>query len=221
MLVADDHPVYVDGLAAAIERTEDLELAGKCRDGAEALREIRARAPDVAVLDLMMPGLTAQAVLEEIAGDDRPPAVLVLSVHVGGEEVHECISLGAAGYVAKDAERGEICDAIRRVARGRTVLSTEVQDSMAAELRSRRDGAHQLLSPREQEILDLLTTGATTPEIAANLYVSAATVKTHLHHLYEQARRLRPRRRGRRGHAPRARELNGRARPGAAVRAIV
>jgi two-component system nitrate/nitrite response regulator NarL len=61
VLVADDHPVYVDGLAAAIERTEDLELAGKCRDGAEALRQIRAQAPDVAVLDLRMPGLTAQA----------------------------------------------------------------------------------------------------------------------------------------------------------------
>jgi DNA-binding NarL/FixJ family response regulator len=101
VLVADDHPACVDGLAAAIERTQDLELAAKCHDGAEALREIRARAPDVAVLDLEMPGMTTEAVLEELAGEC---AVLILSVHVRGEDVHECLSLGAAGCVAKDAD---------------------------------------------------------------------------------------------------------------------
>jgi two-component system nitrate/nitrite response regulator NarL len=183
VLVADDHPVYVDGLAAAIARTDDLELIAKCHDGAEALRHIRADAPDVAVLDLRMPGMATEAVLEEL---DGACPVLILSVHVGGEEVHECLSLGAAGYVAKDADRSEICDAIRHIAHGRTVLSTDVQTSMAAELRERRSGAHGLLSPREHEILELLTTGASTPDIAGQLYLSAATVKTHLHHLYEK-----------------------------------
>jgi two-component system, NarL family, nitrate/nitrite response regulator NarL len=82
--------------------------------------------------------------------------------------------------------RGDILDAIRRVAGGGTVLSSDVQSSMAAELRLRRSGVNDLLSPREREILDLLTTGATTPEIAGQLFLSAATVKTHLHNLYEK-----------------------------------
>jgi len=181
VIVADDHPIYVDGLAAALANADDLELVGTCGDGTAALAQIRAEAPDVAVLDLRMPGLSAPALLQELAGEC---AVLILSVHLGGDDVHECLSLGAAGYVAKEADRGDILEAIRRVARGGTVLSKAVQSSMAAELRLRRSGVHDLLSPREHEILDLLTTGATTPEIAGRLYLSAATVKTHLHHLY-------------------------------------
>lgn len=183
VLVADDHPVYVDGLAAAIGRAGDLELVATCHDGAEALRQIRAERPDVAVLDLRMPGMTTEAVLEEL---DGACSVLILSVHVGGEEVHRCLSLGAAGYVAKDADRAEILEAIRRIAHGRTVLSADVQGSMAAELRQRRSGARELLTPREHEILELLATGASSPAIAGQLYLSAATVKTHLHHLYEK-----------------------------------
>jgi two-component system nitrate/nitrite response regulator NarL len=186
VLVADDHPVYLDGLVAAIKRAPDLELVATCRDGAAAVRHIRAAPPDVAVLDLRMPGMTTEAVLAELAGDDADVAVLILSVHIDGDAVHECLSLGAAGYIAKDADRAEICDAIRSVARGRTILSTAVQTNMAAELRQRRSGAHALLSPREHEILELLATGASTPAIAARLYLSAATVKTHLHHLYEK-----------------------------------
>jgi two-component system nitrate/nitrite response regulator NarL len=183
VLVADDHPIYIDGLAAAIAYADDLELVATCGDGTAAFAHIRAEAPDVAVLDLRMPGLSVQALLQELAGEC---ALLILSVHLRGDEVHECLSLGAAGYVAKEADRGDILEAIRRVARGGTVLSRDVQSSMAAELRLRRSGAHDLLSPREREILDLLTTGATTPEIAGRLHLSAATVKTHLHHLYEK-----------------------------------
>jgi two-component system, NarL family, nitrate/nitrite response regulator NarL len=186
VLVADDHPVYLDGIAAAIERATDLELTATSRDAAAALRQIRADPPDVAVLDLRMPGMTTEAALAELAGDELDVAVLILSVHVGGEEVHECLSLGAAGYVAKDADRAEICEAIRHVARGRAALSTAVQTNVAAELRARRDDAPALLSPREHEVLELLATGASTPVIAEQLFLSPATVKTHLHHLYEK-----------------------------------
>jgi two-component system nitrate/nitrite response regulator NarL len=186
VVVADDHPVYLDGLAAAIRRAQDLELVATCRDAAEAVRQIRAATPDVAVLDLRMPGMTTEAALAELAGDAHDVAVLILSVHVDGDEVHECLSLGAAGYVAKDADRAEICEAIRTVAGGGTVLSAAAQSNMAAELRQRRNGAHALLSPREHEILELLATGASTPAIAEQLFLSAATVKTHLHHLYEK-----------------------------------
>ena len=112
--------------------------------------------------------------------------MLVLSVHVGAGEVHECVSLGAAGYLAKDTDRAEICDAIRAVAQGRIVLSGEAQAAMAAELQHRRAAEREQLSARESEILDLLAGGASAPDIAAQLYLSTATVKTHLHNLYRK-----------------------------------
>jgi two-component system, NarL family, nitrate/nitrite response regulator NarL len=186
VLVADDHPVYVDGLAAAINRARDLELVATCSDGVEALERIRADPPDVAVLDLRMPRLSAPGVLRglDAGGIDCP--VLILSVHVDGDRVHECLTLGAAGYIAKDADREEICAAIRSVARGRTVLSADAQAGVASELKHRRGADRRLLSRREREILDMLATGATAPVIAARLCVSTATVKTHLHNLYEK-----------------------------------
>jgi two-component system, NarL family, nitrate/nitrite response regulator NarL len=186
VLIADDHPVYVDGLAAAIERTGDLELLGTCVNGAEALERIRAESPDVATLDLRMPRLGAAEVLAELVGEDSTCRVLVLSFHVGGEQVYECLSLGAAGYVAKDADRAEICEAIRGVAHGRTVLSSDAQAAMAAELAHRRSGGRSLLSAREGEILNLLASGASAPDIAGQLHLSTATIKTHLHNLYDK-----------------------------------
>jgi two-component system nitrate/nitrite response regulator NarL len=186
VLVADDHPLYLEGLARAIERAADLELVGTCRNGADALRRIRDTNPDVAVLDLRMPRLTAQEILEELAATDATCAVLILSAHTGGDEVHECLSLGAAGYIAKDSDRGDVCDAIRRVADGRTILSSEVQASVSAELRKRRDRGHALLSPRETEVLGMLAQGTTANEIARTLHLTTATVKTHLHRLYEK-----------------------------------
>jgi two-component system, NarL family, nitrate/nitrite response regulator NarL len=186
VLIADDHPIYIDGLAAAISRTDDLELVATCRDGAEALERIKADAPDVAVLDLRMPRLDAVGVLEELAPEGPACRVLVLSVHVGAGEVHECVSLGAAGYLAKDTDRAKICDAIRAVAQGQIVLSSEAQAAMAAELQQRRAAEREQLSAREREILDLLAVGASAPDIAARLYLSTATVKTHLHNLYRK-----------------------------------
>jgi two-component system nitrate/nitrite response regulator NarL len=187
VLIADDHPIYIDGLAAAIKRTDDLELVATCRDGAEALERIEADAPDVAVLDLRMPRLGATGVLEELTARDGPTCrVLVLSVHVGAGEVHECVSLGAAGYLAKDTDRAEICNAIRAVARGRVVLSGDAQAAMAAELQQRRATEREHLSAREREILDLLAVGKSAPDIAAKLYLSTATVKSHLHNLYRK-----------------------------------
>jgi two-component system nitrate/nitrite response regulator NarL len=186
VLIADDHPVYIDGLAGAIERTGDLELLGTCANGAEALERIRAESPDVAVLDLRMPRLSAAEVLQELADVETACRVLVLSFHVGGQEVHECLSLGAAGYVAKDADRAEICEAIRGIAQGRTVLSSDAQAAMASELTQRRSATRSLLSAREREILNLLAGGASAPDIASRLYLSTATVKSHLHNLYEK-----------------------------------
>jgi two-component system nitrate/nitrite response regulator NarL len=186
VLIADDHPLYLEGLARAIERADDLELVGACRNGAEALRRINADDPDVAVLDLRMPRLTAAEILEDLAERGGCCSVIVLSAFMAGDDVHECVSLGAAGYIAKDADRSEVCEAIRRVAHGRTVLSSEAQASMATELQRRRSRPNRLLSPRETEVLGMLAAGGSASDIAGELFLTTATVKTHLHRLYEK-----------------------------------
>jgi two-component system, NarL family, nitrate/nitrite response regulator NarL len=186
VLLADDHPVYLDGLASAIDAAPDLEVVAACEDGSEVLARIEADAPDVAVLDLHMPEPSLYAVLERLSGRERRCAVIVLTLELDGGAVHECLSLGASGYLTKDVGAPEICCAIRTVAEGGSYLSSKAQASMTAELQVRRARAPEPLSPRETEILGLLATGASAPEIAHQLHLSPSTVKTYLHHLYEK-----------------------------------
>jgi two-component system, NarL family, nitrate/nitrite response regulator NarL len=186
VLLAEDHPVYLEGLSAAIHAAADLDLALVCDDGALALDGIRAQQPDVAVLDLRLPMLTAREVLAQLAEERLPTRVLILSAHLEGEAIVECLELGATGYMAKDATRADILDAIRTVASGQAVISTEAQTHMAEEIRRRAQSTQEALSAREQQILGLLAEGASAPDIARQLYLSPATVKTHLHNVYEK-----------------------------------
>jgi two-component system, NarL family, nitrate/nitrite response regulator NarL len=186
VLLAEDHPVYLEGLSAAIGAAPDLDLALVCEDGAEALTGIREHRPDVAVLDMRLPVLTAREVLAELAEEEPTTRVLILSAHLEGEAIVECLELGATGYMAKDATRADILDAIRTVASGQAVISTEAQTQMANEIRRRAQDTQGALSAREREILGLLAEGASAPDIARRLYLSPATVKTHLHNVYEK-----------------------------------
>jgi two-component system, NarL family, nitrate/nitrite response regulator NarL len=186
VLLAEDHPVYLEGLSAAIGGAPDLELAVVCEDGARALEGIRDARPDVAVLDLRLPILTAREVLQELAGDETTTRVLILSAHLDGDAIVDCVELGATGYMAKDATRADILEAIRSVARGQAVISAEAQTMMADEIRRRHLTSPEVLSAREREVLELLASGASAPEIARQLYLSPATVKSHLHNVYEK-----------------------------------
>jgi two-component system, NarL family, nitrate/nitrite response regulator NarL len=186
VLLAEDHPVYLEGLSAAIGAAADLDLALVCEDGGLALQGIRAQQPDVAVLDLRLPVLTAREVLAQLAEEGLPTRVLILSAHLEGEAIVECLELGATGYMAKDATRADILDAIRTVASGQAVISTDAQTHMAEEIRRRAQDTYEALSAREREILGLLAEGASAPDIARRLYLSPATVKTHLHNVYEK-----------------------------------
>jgi two-component system nitrate/nitrite response regulator NarL len=186
VLLAEDHPVYLEGLSAAIGAAPDLDLALVCEDGAEALEGIREHRPDVAVLDMRLPMLTAREVLAQLAEEQPTTRVLILSAHLEGEAIVDCLELGATGYMAKDATRADILDAIRTVASGQAVISTEAQTQMANEIRRRAQDTQGALSAREREILGLLAEGASAPDIARRLYLSPATVKTHLHNVYEK-----------------------------------
>jgi two-component system nitrate/nitrite response regulator NarL len=184
VLLADDHPVFLDGMAGAITAASDLELVATCADGQRALEQIRALEPRVAILDSRMPGLTALEILLALQDPPISTDVLVLTAYAQGADVYALVEAGASGYLTKDASRSTICDAVRAIARGETVLGTVAQGSMREEIRARKTDDRGLLTAREQEILALLAEGLSAPEIGRRLILGTSTVKTHLHHLY-------------------------------------
>jgi two-component system nitrate/nitrite response regulator NarL len=186
VLLADDHPVYLDGLVAAVDSVPRLELVGTCDDGHGALEQIRAHRPDVAALDLMLPGLTATGILDALRADGSETRVLVLSAFDEPQTVYDALQAGARGYIPKSWARSRILEAIAQVADGRTVLADEIQDAVGEEIRRRGALVHERLTDREREILSLLAEGLSAPQIAEQLFLSVSTVKTHQHSMYEK-----------------------------------
>jgi two-component system nitrate/nitrite response regulator NarL len=186
VFVADDHPMYREGLVRAIKERPDLELVGACGDGRTALPEIRRLTPDVAVLDVRMPGLTGTEVLNALARERITTRVVFLSAHVESDLVYRAVAMGAAAYLSKEADRATIFDAVAAVARGQTVLSPEIQSGLASQIQLREAQRRPVLSPREQEVLRLIAEGGSAPAIARELHLSPSTIKTHLQSLYEK-----------------------------------
>ncbi|CAN5641166.1 response regulator transcription factor [soil metagenome] len=187
VLVADDHPVYREGIVRAVKERPDLELVGEAGDGREALERVRELTPDVAVLDIRMPGLDGTQVLNALRRDGLKTEVLFLSAFLESELAYRTVAEGAKGYLSKEAARQEICDAIVVIARGGTALAPEVQASLAQGIRERElAGGRPELTPREREVLQLIAEGMSAPEIGKRIHLSPTTVKTHLHTLYEK-----------------------------------
>jgi two-component system nitrate/nitrite response regulator NarL len=184
--VADDHPIYREGLAGAVRRRPDLELVGEGADGRTALEEISALVPEVAVLDLNMPELSGFEVLNAIQRDGIATNVVVLSAAGDSEAVFRAVAEGAVAYVPKEADRERVCDVIAAAARGEVILSPEIQAELASEIRNRGREQRTPLTPREREVLILTADGLSAPEIGFQLHVSAATVKTHMQSAYEK-----------------------------------
>jgi two-component system nitrate/nitrite response regulator NarL len=184
VFVAEDHPLYRDGLAEAIRLRPEFSLVGQAGDGRTALEQIRALEPDVAVLDIKMPQLDGVQVLHAIERDGLTTRVLLVSAFSEGERVHDALTRGASGFVSKESSGAEICEAITIAARGGTALGPEMQSALAGELRLRKATAGPRLSEREAEILRLLADGMSSSEIAEQLIVT--TVKTHLRNLYDK-----------------------------------
>jgi two-component system nitrate/nitrite response regulator NarL len=184
VLVADDHPVYREGIVRAVKERPDLELVAEVATGREALDAIAELRPHVAVLDMKMPDLDGRHVLGAIGRDELPTRVMFVSAYVDSEIVYAAIGGGARGYLSKDATRQQICDAVAAVGRGDTVFAAQVQTGIAREIQLRSADAGVLLTPREREILELTAEGFLAPDIGRRLYLSPATVKTHLQRLY-------------------------------------
>jgi DNA-binding NarL/FixJ family response regulator len=181
LLIVDDHPVVRDGLSGMFSPDPEFDVVGEAGDGAEAIRLAQALQPDVILMDLRMPGMDGVTAIGELARQRIPARVLVLTTYDTDSLVQSAIAAGATGYLLKDAPRAELLRAVQAAARGQAVLSP----SVAAQLMSRvRAPEPETLSHREVEVLELVAAGSTNREAAAKLFISEATVKTHLLHIY-------------------------------------
>ena len=155
-------------------------------DGRAALDAIGEEEPDVALLDGTLAGLTCEQVLNAVSRDGLRTRVVLIAARPEPERVYSALADGAAGYLTKDADARELCDAITAVARGGTVLSPELHAGVAGEIRLRSPRRRPLLSERERQTLVLIAEGKSAPDIGRVLHLSTATVKTHLQHIYEK-----------------------------------
>ncbi|WP_150255609.1 response regulator [Nocardiopsis deserti] len=180
LLIADDHPVVRDGIRGLFNSEPGFEVVGEACEGARAVELARALEPDVILMDLRMPGTGGVAAIRELAGAGVSSRVLVLTTYATDSDVGPAIEAGATGYLLKDALPEELMRAVRMAARGESVLSPAV----AARLLGRVRTPPTPLSDRELEILRLIARGSTNREAAARLFISEATVKTHVLHVY-------------------------------------
>jgi len=181
LLIADDHPVVRDGLSAMFSRDPEFEVVAEAADGAEAVRLAQVYEPDVILMDLRMPGMDGLSAIIELARRGVAARVLVLTTYDTDSHVLPAIDAGATGYLLKDAPRDELLRAVRAAARGEAVLSPSVATRLLGQV---REPAKEPLSQRELDILGLIALGCPNREAAARLFISEATVKTHLLHIY-------------------------------------
>jgi DNA-binding NarL/FixJ family response regulator len=180
LLIADDHPVVRDGLSGIFTGADGFEVVGVAQDGAQAVHQVAALDPDVVLMDLRMPNMGGVAAISELARTGARARVLVLTTFDTDTDVLPAIEAGATGYLLKDAPREELYRAVRAAARGESVLSPAVASRLLRHARSEEP----VLSARELEVLELVARGTTNREAAARLFISEATVKTHLLHIY-------------------------------------
>ena len=182
ILLADDHEIVLEGLSALIEKEAGMEVVGAVRDGREAVRMARERAPDVVLMDVGMPGLSGVEATRQITSELPAVKVLCLSMHAERRYVSAVIEAGAAGYLLKDCALEELSRALRQVAAGGSYLSPAVAATVLDDYAAHLGGGAPEASPlssREREVLQLLAEGRPTREIAERLHLSVKTVGSH------------------------------------------
>ncbi len=190
VLLADDHQLFRDGLRALLAVTPGWSVVGEASDGLEALRLCHELRPDLALLDISMPGLNGIEATRRVVVELPATRVLILSMHSDRRFVAEALRAGARGYLLKDSPFPEVVRAMRAAREGHVYLSPAITDVVAQDFAVRvppaEDSAFKLLSPREREVLQLLAEGHGTKEIAAQLSVSGKTIETHRRQIMEK-----------------------------------
>ena len=189
VLVADDQTLVRAGFRAILEVQDDLEVVGEAEDGDEAVALARELRPDVVLMDIRMPGVDGIEATRRLLRDDDAPRILMLTTFDLDEYVYEAMKAGASGFLLKDAPRDQLVGAVRTVAAGDALLApTLVRRLIEDFVRRPAPGARPPaefddLTEREREVLTLIAHGLTNAEIAARLFVSEATVRTHVTHI--------------------------------------
>ena len=180
ILIADDHPVVRQGLRAFLSTRPDMDVVAEAADGDEALRKLRHLRPDVALVDLVMPGTGGLDVLVQAGEEGLGTRIIVLTSFADGDQVVPAVRAGAAGYLLKDVEPRDLEEAIRAAHRGEALLHPRVAGAVMREVAEPRGAARPALTPREAEVLALIAQGLTNRLIARRLDVTEKTVKTHV-----------------------------------------
>lgn len=181
LIIADDHPVVRTGLQGMLASQPDLEVVGEATTGAEAVALVVQLRPDVVLMDLRMPEMDGVTAIAEIRAQQPDTHVLVLTTYDTDADILRAIEAGATGYLLKDAPREELFRAVRAAARGEAVLAPVVAARLMGRMRA---PAEESLSAREIEVLELVARGASNKQIARQLHISEATVKSHLIHIF-------------------------------------
>ena len=183
VLIVDDHPIVRDGLQGILASHPDFEVVGQAANGAEAVRQTQALRVDVVLMDLRMPEMGGVEAIKMLRTRRPDTHILVLTTYDTDTEVLSALEAGATGYLLKDAPREDLIRAVKAAHRGESTLSPAVASRLVGRVRGAQAGA---LSPRELEIIKLIADGANNREAAAKLFISEATVKTHLLHIFEK-----------------------------------
>jgi DNA-binding NarL/FixJ family response regulator len=178
VLIVDDHPIVREGLRAVLDTEPDITVVAECGSGEEAVLAAADLAPDVVLMDLRLPGLDGVSAAARITAAGGP-AVLVLTTYDTDGDITRAIAAGAVGYLLKDAPRRDLVAAVHATARGETVLAAPV----AAKLLSQVRGGSSL-TDRETEVLRRIALGLSNPEIGRELFISEATVKSHVMRIF-------------------------------------
>ena len=185
ILIADDHPIVREGLATVLNMEEDLVVVGQATNGVEAVSLARDLRPDVILMDLQMPEMDGVQAIREIKAQSPEIGVIILTTFDTDEYIFTGIEAGARGYLLKDSPPAQVLEAIRAVHRGASLIqpsvATRVLDRVSQQAHSA--APEQVLSTRETEVLQLISTGAANKEVAAQLLIGESTVKTHVIHI--------------------------------------
>jgi two-component system, NarL family, response regulator DegU len=189
LMLVDDHRMLRQGLRRSLEE-EGFYVVGEASDGDEAVRLVPAAKPDVILMDVSMPDMDGVEATRRIVQQNPDQRIVMLTMHADQDLIDAAIKAGAVGYLTKDCSTDEVIDAVRMAANGETALSPQLAKTMLTEVRKIDEKAareeDRLVTKREEEVLQLIADGCSTPEVAQKLYISQKTVKNHLASIYEK-----------------------------------
>lgn len=191
VLIADDHPLFRQGIKQILELENDITVVAQAANGDEAVRLTREHKPDVILMDINMPGSNGLQAIKEIKDENINSKIIVLTIHEDREYLIKTIQMGAEGYVLKDAEPSVLIDAIRSVHQGQSYIQPNMTKELVKEfnrltLHGRERNGENRLTAREREVLKLIAEGMINKEIATKLYISEKTVKNHVSSIFRK-----------------------------------